>query len=175
MRAAARILGVVAFLLAFFLVVGLLLPGRWSAERTVEVRAPPKAIFPLLNAPSRWDDWTPWAELESSFEGPSSGAGASRAWNDRRYGRGRLTIVASEEPRRIRYRVEVEGGAIRIEGALILEPVPVGTRVVWTERGDFGWNPLLGWTALVMERSQGEAMDQSLARLKEAAEVEAER
>ena len=50
-----------------------------------------------------------------------------------------------------------------------------GSVVTWTERADLGWNPLLGWTALTMDESQGRQLEESLARLKAVAEVETSR
>jgi len=38
---------------------------------------------------------------------------------------------------------------------------------VWRERGDFGWNPLLGYVARTMDRTQGAQMEAALARLAE--------
>ena len=66
--------------------------------------------------------------------------------------------------------VEVEGGAIRFEGSFAIESRGSNSLVTWTERADLGWNPLLGWTALGMEESQGMQLEESLARLKEQAE-----
>jgi len=64
------------------------------------------------------------------------------------------------------YLVEVEGGAIRFEGTITVEPRSGGSLVIWTERADLGWNPLLGWTAIGMEESQGRQLQDSLDRLR---------
>jgi hypothetical protein len=50
-------------------------------------------------------------------------------------------------------------------GRVELTPVSGGTEVAWTEEGDFGWNPLLSFMALGMERMQGDEMEKSLAEL----------
>jgi hypothetical protein len=63
--------------------------------------------------------------------------------------------------------VEVQGGALQFEGTVLLAPVPEGTRVTWSESGDFGWNPLLGYAARQMSESQGAQFEQSLERLAE--------
>jgi len=68
----------------------------------------------------------------------------------------------------VAYEVDIEGGSLTIRGRLTLEPEGDGTRIRWVEEGDFGWNPLLGFTARGMASSQGEAMKASLARLAEA-------
>ncbi len=162
--------GVLAALMVFFVLAGILLPGRFEVRRTAEIAAPPELVFPLLNDLSAWDRWTPWGEIDSRLEGPATGMGARRVWDDPQMGEGSLTIVASSPPASLRYLVEVEGGAIRFEGNFEVAPTAGGSRVTWTETADLGWNPLLGWTAGNMEESQGEQLEKSLERLREQAE-----
>lgn len=169
-RWAARVLGGLALLLAAFLGVGVLLPSTLEVTRSVEIDAPPEAVFPLLNDLEAWAEWTPWGDVESRVEGRSSGAGARRSWDDPRIGSGSMAIVDSEPPSRVVYLVEVEDGAIRFDGVLNVEATGDGSAVEWTERADVGWNPLLRWTALAMDRSQGRQLEESLRRLKAAAE-----
>ena len=177
-RPGAFVAAVLALLAGTFVLVGILLPGTVEVTRTVEVEAPPEAVFYLLGNLEAWAEWTPWGEVESRLEGPAAGAGARRVWDDPALGSGSLTLVASRPPATapgrglpgVDYLVEVEGGAIRFEGTIALEPGAGGVLVTWTERADLGWNPMLGWTALGMEDSQGRQLQESLARLKARAE-----
>ncbi len=162
--------GALALLMAGLVVVGVLLPGTVDVTRSIEIDAPPERVFPLLNDLSAWDSWTPWAEIESRMDGPAAGQGARRVWDDPRMGSGSLTITASTPPSSVAYAVEVEDGAIRFDGTLSVAPRGSGSLVTWNERADFGWNPLLGWTALGMEESQGRQLEESLSRLRERAE-----
>ena len=162
--------GVLAVLMASLVIVGILLPGTVDVTRSIEIEIPPERVFPLLNDLSAWDSWTPWADIESRMDGPSAGQGARRVWDDPRMGSGSLTITASTPPSTVAYAVEVEDGAIRFEGTLSVASLGTGSLVTWTERADLGWNPLLGWTALGMEESQGRQLEESLVRLRERAE-----
>lgn len=162
--------GILAALMGCFVTVGILLPGTIEVTRSLEITAPPERVFSLLNDLAAWDAWTPWADLESRLEGPRTGQGARRVWDDPQLGSGSLTITASTPASAVSYVVEVEGGAIRFEGSFAVEPRASASLVTWTERADLGWNPLLGWTALGMEESQGMQLEESLARLKEQAE-----
>jgi len=83
---------------------------------------------------------------------------------------GSLTLVGSRPPSGVDYEVEVEDGAIRFEGTISVAATADGSVVTWTERADLGWNPLLGWTALTMDESQGRQLQESLDRLKERVE-----
>ena len=170
-RPGAIVAGILALFAVGFVLVGILLPGTVEVTRSVEIEAAPEAVFPLLNDLERWAEWTPWGEVESRLEGPSAGAGARRVWDDPGVGSGSLALVGSRPPSGVDYRVEVEDGAIGFEGTISVEAKGDGSVVTWTERADLGWNPLLGWTALTMDESQGQQLRESLDRLK--ARVEA--
>jgi carbon monoxide dehydrogenase subunit G len=156
-------------LLVLGLGIGVAMGGRWEVERSASVAAPPASVFALLDDPRRWDDWAPLAGVESTFSGPERGAGATRRWDNPDVGDGVFTIVSTEPDREVGYRVEVQKGRMITEGTFRLEPEGAGTRVVWRERGDFGRNPLLGYVARNMDRTQGAQMEASLGRLGERA------
>jgi len=156
-----------------FLAIGLLLPGRAEIVRSVEIDAPPEDVFPFLDDLELWLEWTPWSEIDSRVEGRASGAGAKRVWDDEKLGSGTLTIVSSTPPRRVAYRAEAANGRMRFDGVLEIREGNGGSAestVVWTERADLGRNPLLGWTALTLEDSQGRQMSAGLERLKQRVE-----
>ena len=161
-----KVLSAATLLLLLALLIGFLLPGRWSVERSDVVGAPPADVFPWLDDPHRWDQWAPLGEVEATFSGPARGAGASRRWTHPEVGDGVFTIISTIPDREVRYRVEVQGGRMVTEGTLRLTPEGTGTRVTWQEQGDFGRNPLLGYMVLSMDRMQGAQMEGSLARLK---------
>ncbi len=169
-----RILGGGAALLVLFLLVGYLMPGTWAAERSIEIAAPPERVFPLLDTPDAWRQWTQWPDSGIVAEGPDRGPGARLAWNDRELGEGSFEIIAAESPTRVTYEVAVQGGSMRTTGTMRLELIAGGVRLHWLEEGDFGWNPLMGYWARAMERAQGTELEKSLSRLKELAEAESE-
>ncbi len=174
-RIAGVVLGTIALLLFAVLAVGFLLPGGWEVERSARIDAPPEVVFPFVARAAAWEAWTPSPESGSENFGPEEGPGSGRRWDDEGYGQGEFVITATTRPHEVRYAVSVEDGAIRIEGILTLAANDGGTRIVWEERGDFGWNPLLGYLAGRMESLQGaqlEASLASLARLVEGSPVE---
>ena len=169
-----KVLTVAIGLLALAIGVGLLMGGRWRVERTVVIDAPPSAVFPWLDAPRRWDDWAPLGDVQTTLSGPEHGPGGTRRWNHPELGDGVFTIVATTPDREVRYHVEVQGGSLITDGTIALAPASPdrnGTRVTWEERGDFGHNPLMGYTARGMDRMQGAQMEGSLRRLKEKVEA----
>ena len=169
-RPGVLVAGILALLAGGFLIVGILLPGTVEVTRSVEIDVPPEAVFPLVNDLRAWTEWTPWGDLDSKLEGSATGAGARRVWDDPAMGSGSLTLVAARPPFEVDYVVDVEDGAIRFEGTISIEERGRGSFVSWTERVDLGRNPVLGWTALTMDESQGLQLRESLDRLKERAE-----
>jgi len=165
-RIAGIVLGLVAAVLIGFLVIGFLLPSEWNVERTTLIPALPEEIFPHVESAEGWTQWTPSPDTGIEFFGPTVGQGSGRRWDDPGYGQGEFVIRQIDRPRSVTYEVEVEGGAIRIYGKLELQRLREGTRVVWNERGDFGWNPLLGYLAGRMDELQGNQLEAALASLR---------
>jgi hypothetical protein len=172
MKLGAWIFGVLAGILLLYLLVGLILPGRWVAQQSATLPGPPSAVYPFLADLQAWAAWTPFPDSGLESFGPPEGVGAGIRWDDQRYGKGEARITAAVENRQVEYRVEIEGGSLTIHGTLFLEPAGGGTRIHWMEEGDFGWNPLMGYAAWGMSQSQGEAMRASLQRLVEAVEAD---
>jgi hypothetical protein len=161
-----RVLGGGAALLILFLVVGFLLPGTWSAGGSVQIDAPPEAVFPWLDSPRAWTRWTPWPDTGLVVAGPPHGVGSVISWDNADLGDGRFEIVEADSLRTVRYRVEVQKRTMRTDGTLHVEPRDGGTFVRWREQGDFGHNPLMGYWARFMDKAQSAELAKDLGRLK---------
>ncbi|NIP59500.1 MAG: hypothetical protein GWM92_14315 [Gemmatimonadetes bacterium] len=166
MKYLRRIFGLAALVLIAFVAVGILLPGRWSVKRSVTVRVPRDSAFAALRRVDRWRAWMPWPEGVEALGGAETAEGAGFRWDDPRYGSGRFALTETEPPRLLAYEVTLEGGAARIRGRIRLDRGDAGTRVMWSERGEFGRNPILGYTALFMEDRQGTQLEDVLERLR---------
>lgn len=160
------ILGGGALLLVGFLLVGYLLPSDWDAEATSVLPVPPEVVFDFLDSPEGWQRWTPWPEEGLRRTGPVRGVGATLSWNDPELGSGSFTIGGAEVPTRVSYWVSIDEGAMRADGSVEVAPAEGGgSRVTWRERGDLGWNPLMGYWALSMSRAQTDELAKGLDRL----------
>jgi hypothetical protein len=164
-RIAGIVLGGIAAVMAIFLLVGVLLPSGWEVERSRFIPAPPAQVHPHLASADGWGRWTPTPDAGVELFGPPEGAGSGRRWDDPGYGKGEFVITRSAFPSEVEYAVDVEDGAIRIQGRLVLLEEDEGTRVHWREEGDFGWNPLLGYLAGRMNELQGAQLEASLEAL----------
>ncbi len=162
-------LGGGALMLSALLLIGYLLPSDWEAEVSAFVPAAPDVVYTFLDSPEGWQRWTPWPESGVQRSGPARGAGASLSWNDPDLGAGSFTISSASQPSRVAYDVVIDEGAIRADGTVDVTPEGGGSRVTWRERGDFGWNPLMGYWALSMSRAQTDELTKGLDRLRQAA------
>ncbi len=161
----AKIFGFLGALLVAFMAVGFWLPGTWSAEASVEIPTAPESVYPVLADLTRWDEWTPWGNVESVLSDPSAGPGAVRSWDDDQYGAGSVTITESRPPELVRYRVRI-GESAEVIGELQLRASSAGSVVTWREEGNFGRNPLMGYVARGMSDSQASQLSESLGRLR---------
>jgi uncharacterized protein YndB with AHSA1/START domain len=161
---------VIGAALAFFL------PASATVERSIEIEAAPEAIFPYLNAPRRFNEWSPWARLDPrtrySFEGPQAGVGALMRWEseDPGVGSGALQIVESDPPRSL--RTALDFGSQGVAGAAYtLAPVAAGrTRVTWTFEIEFGYDLLGRYFGLLMDTWIGPLYEQGLINLRQVVE-----
>jgi hypothetical protein len=160
------VLGGGGALLVLFLLVGWLLPQDWEAEASALIPATAAAVYPLLDSPEGWRQWTPWPESGVERSGPTRGEGATLSWDDPDLGAGSFAIVGATEPARVDYAVRVDDGAMRTDGTLSLTPEAGGVRIDWREEGDLGWNPLMGYWALSLSRAQSEELAKGLDRLR---------
>jgi uncharacterized protein YndB with AHSA1/START domain len=159
------ILGGGAVVLIGFLLVGYLLPSDWEAEASRVLPVSPEEVYAFLDSPEGWQRWTPWPESGVQRSGPARGAGASFSWNDPDLGAGSFTIADAAEPARVSYEVVIDDGTMNAQGSVDVTAEGDGSRVTWRERGDFGWNPLMGYWALSMSRAQTDEMTKGLDRL----------
>src|SRR5690349_1418950 len=96
-------IGLVVVCLLVVAVAGILIaaatkPNTFRVVRTVEIKATPEKIFPLMNDFQSFGSWSPYEkrdpEMKRSYSGPQSGKGAVYAWDgNKNVGSGRMEIL----------------------------------------------------------------------------------
>ena len=156
-------------------------PDTYSVERSAIVSAPPDVVFGYVNDFRKWEQWSPFEDLDptmrKTYEGSSSGVDARYHWEGRgRAGEGRMRIAESEPARRIAIDMQfIEPFESRSRTTFTFEPVTNGTRVTW---GMTGRNTTMGKAiSLVasMDQMIGKEFEEGLAKLGTVAEAEARR
>lgn len=168
------ILKIAVILVVLVVVIGLFLPSRVHVERDIWIDAPPANVFTLLNGYGRFNDWSPWAELdpdaEYRLEGPETGVGATMHWTgDDSVGSGSQAIVASEPYNYIETALDF-GPMGTAVASYTLQRETGGTRVTWAMDTDFGWDLMGRYMGLFFDRWVGADYEKGLANLKALAE-----
>lgn len=171
MRILKWILGIVVVLGLVFLAGGMLLPREVTVARSVEIDAPPEAVFPYVNSLKAGQEWSPWLsrdpDVELAYSGPDEGVGAVMTWasDQQDVGSGRQEIVASVPEERVETDLDF-GPMGTAKATFLLEDAGGGTRVTWDLVADMGSGPVGRWMGLMMDGLVGADYEQGLSNLK---------
>lgn len=164
------LIGLVVVVLILVL-VGVLLSGEYTVERSVVVQAKPPKIHDLVGDLARWDDWMPWKEEDPSVEvklgDKTKGVGANQTWTSKD-GTGRIDFTASDEDKGIEY--DMAFNEWKSKGSIRYDRLDDSTKVTWTMKGTVDTPVLGGYFALMMPTMIGASFDKGLAKLKAKAE-----
>ncbi|MEP7300497.1 MAG: SRPBCC family protein [Caldimonas sp.] len=174
MRIVKWLAGVLVGLVVLLLAVGFFLPGTFKVVRSTEIAAPAEKVYALVADPRGWKQWSAWnkrdPQMQITYSGPPSGAGAKWEWKSASQGDGAMTFTAAEPARRVAFDLYFPDFGTTSRGELSFEPKGSATRVTWTMNGDMGKNPLYHWFALAADGMVGKDFEEGLAGLKAAAE-----
>lgn len=171
---------VLAGILLLVLITAALQPAECRYERHALIAAAPAVVFPYVNAPQRWLDWSPWEKVDPAmkrtYDGPAAGTGATYAWDgNRQIGAGRMTIVESRPDELIVFRLEfLRPFKATNRAEFTFAPEGNGTYVTWRMQGrNTAMGRVLG-LFLDMDRMVGGQFDQGLQTLRRQCEQEAD-
>jgi uncharacterized protein YndB with AHSA1/START domain len=175
-----KILIALVVVVAGFLAFAATRPDSYRVERSTKIDAPASVVFSQLEDFKAWQAWSPWEKrdpaMKKTYEGPPTGVGSSYSWvGNKEVGKGKMTIVASEPPSQIKYRLEfIEPFTAVANTAFTLAPEGGKTAAVtWVMDGT---NNLVGKIFSVfmnMDTSIGADFEKGLAGLKAVSESEA--
>jgi uncharacterized protein YndB with AHSA1/START domain len=149
---------------------GLLLPASTHIERSTVIQRPPGEVFATLNSFARFNEWSPWFEIDPTakytYAGPASGVGAKMAWvGNSSVGSGSQEIIESVPDGRIVNALDFGGS--KAKATFQLTPDGTGTRVVWSLDSEHGYNPINRlFGAFLLDRMVGKDYEKGLAKLK---------
>lgn len=175
MRIVLWIVGGIGALVVLLCIVALLLPREAAVERSIVIDAQPETIFTLINGFERYNEWSPWADIDPDtryeYGGPATGVGAWMTWHsdDPNAGSGRQEIISSQPYRSVGIDLSFDGMGTAQTG-FVLEPADGGTSVVWMFHTDFGYNLPMRLMGPFFDRMLGPDYEKGLAKLKEVVE-----
>ncbi|NJO12863.1 MAG: SRPBCC family protein [Gammaproteobacteria bacterium] len=171
MRILRTILFALLALLILLVLGGLLLPSSARVQRSVRIQAPPAAVFEVVNSFKRFNEWSPWYELDPGarylYSGPEQGVGARFEWSSSKpeVGEGSQQIIESRPYEHVRTRLDF-GPQGTAEGQISIVPFEQGSEVTWSFEAQFGYNLLQRYFGLMYDRWIGADFERGLARLK---------
>jgi len=174
MKLALKILKYLVGIVVVLLAAGFLLPGTYSAQRSVTINAPVEKVFPLVANHREWKRWSVWNQrdpnMQMTYSGREMAAGSKWSWKSKSEGNGGMEFSAVEANKRIGYILTMED-MTPATGALKFTPEGNGTKVSWDINGDAGMNPVFRWFGLFMDKMIGPDFEAGLKNLKKLAEA----
>jgi uncharacterized protein YndB with AHSA1/START domain len=162
-------------LVALFFVTGLFLPQTSHVERSMTTTASPATVYGLVDGFKRFNEWSPWAQLDPAtkytYSGPETGVGARMEWVSANpdVGSGSQEVIDVEPGRRVTHKLDF-GMDNPTTSTIRLEPEGTGTRVTWTLDTDFSGSLVGRYFGLALDRMVGPDYEKGLAQLKAVAE-----
>ena len=162
-------------LVVLLLIVSLFLPSSAHVERSAVISAPQSTVFALVNGYARFNEWSPWANIDPEAvytrEGPAHGVGARQVWqsDDNNVGSGSQEITLSEPFDRVETALDF-GRQGTAQAFFDLKPEGDDTRIVWGFDTSFGYNPIARYFGLMMDKMVGGDFEKGLANLEQLAE-----
>lgn len=134
MRLMKRLLLVLLLLLVALVALAFFLPDKTHGERSIVIERSPETVFNALNGYRRFNEWSPWAQIDPNAayvrSGPDTGIGARLEWKgNREVGEGAQQILMSEPFKRI--EASLDFGPMAAKSTFVLSPEGAGTRVTW--------------------------------------------
>lgn len=172
-------LGVLA-LVTLLLIVIVTQPPTFHVERSTTIEAPPEVVFAQINDLHQWSNWNPFEKVDPTikmtYEGLSSGVGASYHYVGGQMGEGRMTITGVRPNERVAVKAEfIKPMAAVNDIEFTLEPAGEGVTVTWAMSGD---NTFIGKAISLfidMDEMVGTEFEKGLVDLKRLSEEEATR
>jgi hypothetical protein len=175
MQGLRRILYGLAIAIVALAASAFLLPRQVHVERSAAVRAPPATVFEIVNGFGRFNEYSPWFELDPNakyaYAGPSAGVGARMSWtsDERAVGSGSQEIVRSDPPHTVQSRLEFGGEGTALS-TWTIQAAEGGSTVTWAFDTDLGMNPVMRYMGLAFDHFIGRDYERGLAKLKTLAE-----
>ena len=132
------LLGVVLFVVAFFLIAGLFMPKDIVVSRSAFMNAPKDAVFNQMVHFKNWTNWSPWYKMDTNvkmtYSGNDGTAGSAYHWvgEEKKTGEGdmkNLAVNGTQMDFEVIFSKPNKGEA---KGTLKAEDSATGTKATWT-------------------------------------------
>lgn len=170
-----KIVLAVVVIIAVILIYAASKPDSFHVERSLNIKAPPEKIFPLINDFHLWNDWTPYNKdpaMKKTFNGNDKGVGAAYAWEgNKEVGKGEISITSATPPNKIGLDLHmIEPFEGRNVVVFTLNTTGDATQVTWGMDGKQNFIVKVMGLFFSMNKMVGKDFEVGLAKLKTVAE-----
>ena len=173
MKILLKILGGLAVLVLLLVLVAFFLPRQYRIQRSTVINARPDVVLAQVSVLRAWKGWSAWHErdphMKLAYSEQTTGIGAWASWESKQEGNGKMTITELP-PGKVIYHLEFPDNGFESTGSMEAIGEAGGTRVIWTDAGDLGMNPMNRWFGLFLDKFIGQDFDRGLANLKKLVE-----
>ena len=151
-------------------------PDTFKVIRTLQIKATPDKIFPLVNDVRAYNTWNPYVKkdpaMKLTYSGPAAGTGAKFVFDGNKdAGKGSIEVVAATLPSQVDMRlVMAEPFPIDNRVRYTLIPKDGGTEVTWAMEGPVPYVAKIAHLFFNMDKMVGTDFEAGLANLKALAE-----
>jgi hypothetical protein len=167
---------VLVVIIAAVLIYAATRPNDFVVSRSLGIKVPSEAIFPLINDFRRWPEWSPYEKLDPDMKrmlsGAETGKGAAYAWESNgKAGVGRMEITNSVPASLVALKLDFER-PFRANNTVDFTLMPSGgdTTVTWAMRGGRPFIAKLMGLFMNFDTLIGKDFEVGLANLKRAVE-----
>jgi uncharacterized protein YndB with AHSA1/START domain len=170
---------VLAILIVALLAFAASKPDTFQVQRSITIKAPPQAIYPLISDWHNFFTWSPFEKdpaIKRTFKGAASGKGAIYEWDgNNKVGAGRIEITEAAAPSRLVMQLDMirpMKGHNRVEFTLASKGGATDgtTEVTWAMKGKVPFMGKLMSLVMDCEKMCGSQFEEGLAKLKSVAE-----
>lgn len=151
-------------------------PGELTVSRSIDVIAAPSDMRPYARDMKKWEEWSPWSDIDpnvqQTFSDPSAGLAATYAWegNDE-VGKGMMTIEVDEAGKTV-HRIDFEKPFAGVATSTVTwKGTDTQTTVTWTFRQQADFGTKAANLFMDIEGMLGKDYDKGLALLKPIVET----
>ena len=176
MKTALKIFYWLAGIVVLLLVIGLFLPKTYKVEKSISIKSKPETVYMLVSNFKLWKLWSPWTKESDptarfEFAGENGKTGTTWTWEGEKMGSGVLTVTEVKPSSSFTFEVAFQKGKYKSAEQFTIGQTGDSCQVSWTDKGDFGFNPVARFMGLFMDRMMGKYFEQGLAKLKTVAEA----
>ncbi|HZP67866.1 MAG TPA: SRPBCC family protein [Rudaea sp.] len=175
MRFLKKLLAVLVVIAIAVVGVAFFLPDNVHVERATTIARPPSEVFAVLDSYRRFNDWSPWFELDPkaqyTYSGPTAGVGAKESWvGNKDVGSGSQEIVEAKPNEFVKVALDF-GDMGKATATYRLAPEGQGTKLVWGFDSNANGNLVKRLFGLMMDSMIGKDYEKGLAKLKTLVEA----